>query len=250
MRKTALLVSVASLLAVGVTDANAQFGDLIKGLKGAAEGISKAATEAPKAPPAPAAAPAPVAPPAAAQAAPQAAQAPQPAPQATATPAAAKKLDLEWPESEYAFACNVKGKTLAVSKHFDSDDPNMRVSYGKRDARTQLSELDFRTDAKNPLLVNEINGQRRTVTSVYFTVKDTTYSISKCDGMMCSPEETYWMSSFKGGKLVNQAACDEEPVIDWNMPVATDKAGKIRTNPSMKDVIQVRPSKINFDWQR
>jgi hypothetical protein len=238
MKKVLVQIVCVSMFSLGCTTASAQLGDFLKGLKSAVEEGVKAPVE-PAGKPAPSSAPAaPSTPP------------PQTSAQPTRKSTAGKKLDLEWPESEYLFACNIKGKTLSVSKHLDSDDPNIRVSYGKRDEKTLLTDLDFRSTPKIPLLITEQFGQRRTITSIYFTLKDSTYSISRCEGMMCNPEEMYWLAIYKNGKLGSQEFCEEEPMIDWNMPVLTDKSGKLRTNPSMKDVMQVRPSKINFDLHK
>ena len=139
-----IIVSTVSVLIFSFTSpsAMAQLSDLLKGIKNAVEGGSVVPLD-PVAKPAPS---------------------PKPAAQVTSKPveqppvksAAEKKLELEWPESEYLFACNIKGKTFAISKHFDSDDPNIRISYGKRDAKTQLSELDFRSTSKVPLLVKRV----------------------------------------------------------------------------------------------
>lgn len=173
----------------------------------------------------------------------------QSAPPSAAKAAPVKKLDLEWPESEYAFACTIKGKTLSISNHLDSDDPYMLVAYGKRDAKTMKTSLDFRTSAKETLLMTEQTSQKKSVTTVYFTVKGVTYGISRCEGMFCSPDQinNYWLSTFKGGKLTSQEVCEEEPVIEMKMPVKTDKAGKIITRA--KEFLQVRASKLNFDLQ-
>ncbi len=248
MLKTAPLASLALWLSLGLSPAHAQFGDFMKNFKGAVDGMAKlpaAPAPAPITSPAtaPMAVPAPVA---------AAAPAPVPVPVAAAQPApqaAAKKLDLEWPESEYAFACTSKGKTLSISNHFDSGDPYMLVAYGKRDAKTMQTSLDFRTTSKEPLLITEQTSQKKTITTVYFTVKGATYGISRCEGMFCNPEQTntYWLSTFKGGKLASQEVCEEEPVIDMKMPVKTDKAGKMITQA--KEFLQVRASRLDFDLQ-
>ena len=99
MRMSVYSVCLALALSGGATAAHAQVNDLLKGLNKAVEGVRQA-------------------------------------PAAATKQVAKKKLDLDMPESEYAFACSIKGKTLAVAKNFNSDDPNMSVSLGKRDPKS------------------------------------------------------------------------------------------------------------------
>ena len=229
---------LVSLLSVG--SAHAQFGNLLKDLKSATEG----ATQNQKVEP------------------PQTQQQTQPAKQqpfvpgpatkensAPATQPAAQKTASKGPPAtsrEIAFQCKVNGKELIYGNNLDSDDPNITVRMANVNAKPLLMDYDWRSEAKDTLYLTVETGNRVSVTTVYFKVKQMTYGISFCEGMMCgNPNQPYSFAIFNGDKKVKQEFCDEDTASEFNFPVKADKNGKLSSQ--QKNVLVLKKSPLKFN---
>ena len=147
---------------------------------------------------------------------------------------------------EIAFQCKVNGKELMYGNNLDSDDPNIYVRMANVNAKPLLMDYDWRSEAKDPLYLTEEAGNRVSVTTVYFKVKQMTYGISFCEGMMCgNPNQPYSFAIFNGDKKVKQEFCDEDTASEFNFPVKADKNGKLSSQ--LKSVIVLKKSPLKFD---
>ena len=229
---------LVSFLSAG--SAHAQFGNLLKDLKSATEG----ATQNQKVEP------------------PQTQQQTQPTKQQpfvpgpatkensapTAQPAAQKTVPKGPPATsrDIAFQCKVNGKELIYGNNLDSDDPNINVRMANVNAKPLLMDYDWRSEAKDTLYLTEETGNRVSVTTVYFKVKQMTYGISFCEGMMCgNPNQPYSFTIFNGDKKVKQEFCDEDTASEFNFPVKADKNGKLSSQ--LKNVLVLKKSPLKFN---
>jgi hypothetical protein len=76
------------------------------------------------------------------------------------------------------------------------------------------------------------------LTSVYFKSKDTTYSITTCEGMECNPDNSAWLSVVKGNKkIAGSGFCDAGTSSGFeNLPLTYDKTGTYRMLKKSDDV--------------
>ena len=214
-----------SILLIGLFStgtAHAQFGNLLNDLKSAIDGASQnQKTEQ-------------------AQSSKQQPVTPAPATQKTAPkgpPATSRDI---------AFQCKVNGKDLIYKNNLDSDDPNISVRMANVNAKTLPTDYDWRSEYKDPLYLTEETGNRVSVTTVYFKVKQMTYGISYCEGMMCgNPNQPYSFAIFNGDKKVSQEFCDEDTASEFNFPVKADKNGKLASQ--LKEVIVIKKSPLKFN---
>ena len=208
--------------------AQAQFGSFLKDLKSATEGIVQ--SQRPEVAP------------------------PPPAPSKESTPPAASsssptKLTPKGPPEKnpfIAFQCKINGKDLIYRNNLDSDDPNISVRMENVNSKALLVDYDWRSEAKDPLYVSEETGNRALLTTVYFKVKQTTYGITLCEGMMCgNVNKPYSFAVFNGDKKISSDLCDEDTASEFNFPIKTDKNGKLLTQ--QKNVLTIKKSTLKFN---
>jgi hypothetical protein len=148
------------------------------------------------------------------------------------------------PNSDTAFSCRIAGKQLVFSKNFASEDPNISVNFNLVDVTKP--DVDFRTTFKEPMMLSINDGNRQQITSYYFKIKQMTYAISHCEGMLCgNPNQPYWFTVFENNKKINQDDCDENTATDFKFPIEIDKKGNAVTQ--MKDVLIIKKSNLKFD---
>ena len=210
----------AVLVCVLSTNAYAQFGGLMDTIKKQAEQI----TASPKTEPAPVATNT----------------------NTTSNKSAAKEAPSNKfkPNQDTAFSCKINGKQLVYTNNLASDDHNISVNFNWVDAKNP--ENDFRTTYKEPMLLSINEGNKATITTYYFKIKQMTYAISHCDGMLCgNPSQPYWFTVFDNNKKVKQDDCDENTASDFNFPIDTDKKGNVKTQN--KDVLIIKKSTLKLD---
>ena len=209
--------------------AHAQFGSFLKDLKSVTEGIVQSQR-------------------------PEVAPVPPPAPSKESSPPAASsssptKLTPKGPPEKspfIAFQCKINGKDLIYRNNLDSDDPNISVRMENVNAKALLMDYDWRSEAKDPLFVSEETGNRALLTTVYFKVKQITYSISLCEGMMCgNVNQPYSFAVFNGDKKISSDLCDEDTASEFNFPIKTDKNGKLLTQ--QKSILTIKKSSLKFN---
>jgi Sec-independent protein translocase protein TatA len=170
-------------------------------------------------------------------------------PAQTSSPPNSQKAQIKGPpaKSEFiAFQCLINGKEIIYRNNFDSDDRNINVRMANVYTKPQLMDYDWRTDHKDPLQFTEEKGNRLTVSTVYFKIKQMTYGISHCEGMMCgNPNQPYSFTIFDGSKKIKQEFCDEDTASEFNFPLKTDRNGKVSTQ--IKEAIIVKPSPLKFN---
>ena len=111
---------------------------------------------------------------------------------------------------------------------------------------TKYPEYDFTTNYKNPMMMSINEGNKQTITTYYFKIKQMTYAISHCEGMLCgNPSQPYWFTVFDNNKKIKQDDCDENTATDFNFPIDIDKKGTVKTQ--MKDVLIIKKSTLKFD---
>jgi hypothetical protein len=143
-----------------------------------------------------------------------------------------------------AFACKIEGKQLVYTKNLDSEDPNISVNFNLIDVTSNTS--DFRSTFKEPIMLSINEGNRQTITSYYFQIKQMTYAISHCEGMQCgNPSQPYWFTVFENNKKIKQDDCDENTATDFKFPIITEKNGMIKTQD--KNVMIIKKSNLKFD---
>jgi hypothetical protein len=148
------------------------------------------------------------------------------------------------PNTNTAFACKIEGKQLVYTKNLDSDDPNISVNFNLVDVTS--NESDFRTTFKEPIMLSINEGNRQTITSYYFQVKQITYAISHCEGMQCgNPSQPYWFTVFENNKKIKQDDCEDNTATDFKFPIITEKNGIIKTQD--KNVLIIKKSNLKFD---
>jgi len=148
------------------------------------------------------------------------------------------------PNSDTAFSCRIAGKQLVFSKNFASEDPNISVNFNLVDVTKP--DVDFRTTFKEPMMLSINDSNRQQITSYYFKIKQMTYAISHCEGMLCgNPNQPYWFTVFENNKKINQDDCDENTATDFKFPIEIDKKGNAVTQ--MKDVLIIKKSNLKFD---
>ena len=223
--------------------AHAQFGGFLKDLKSAAEGIVQ--NQRPETVPVPA--------PAQSQNTKQETFVPGPPSKENTPPVASSSSPTKAtpkgpPEKSplIAFQCKINGKELIYRNNLDSDDPNISVRMESVNAKPLLMDYDWRSEAKDPLYVSEETGNRALLTTVYFKVKQTTYSISLCEGMMCgNVNQPYSFAVFNGDKKISSDLCDEDTASEFNFPIKSDKNGKLLTQ--QKSVLMIKKSSLKFN---
>jgi hypothetical protein len=148
------------------------------------------------------------------------------------------------PNINTAFACKIEGKQLVYTKNLDSEDPNISVNFNLIDVTSNTS--DFRSTFKEPIMLSINEGNRQTITSYYFQIKQMTYAISHCEGMQCgNPSQPYWFTVFENNKKIKQDDCDENTATDFKFPIITEKNGMIKTQD--KNVLIIKKSNLKFD---
>jgi hypothetical protein len=148
------------------------------------------------------------------------------------------------PNINTAFACKIEGKQLVYTKNLDSDDPNISVNFNLVDVTSNVS--DFRTTFKEPIMLSINEGNRQTITSFYFQVKQMTYAISHCEGMQCgNPSQPYWFTVFENNKKIKQDDCDDNTATDFKFPIIAEKNGTIKTQD--KNILIIKKSNLKFD---
>ena len=142
-----------------------------------------------------------------------------------------------------AFSCKINGKALIYCKTFETEEPYLSVTLN-HDYDSGKNDLSYNSD-QGPLFLSQEEEYRRSVTTVYFSVKNMTYGISECNGMHCNPDERYWFTTFKGTEKVNQLVCEPGTETSFEFPVVYDKKGKLVAQ--MKRVLAIKQSKFKFD---
>lgn len=228
-------IILAALLTTG--SAHAQFGNLLKDIKSATEGVLQNKNAEPVQ--------------SQDQQLKQQPFTPGPATNENSTPVAKANQNETTnrppqPSPYIAFQCKINGKELVYGNNLDSDDPNINVRMANVNAKPLQMDYDWRSEAKDPLYLTEETGNRFSVTTVYFKIKQMTYGISFCQGMMCgNPNQPYSFAIFSGDKKVKQEFCDEDSASEFNFPVKVDKNGKLTSQ--MKDVIIIKKSALKFN---
>jgi hypothetical protein len=148
------------------------------------------------------------------------------------------------PTIDTAFSCKIEGKQLVFTKNLDSDDPNISVNFNLIDVTSNTH--DFRSTFKDPIMLSINEGNRQTITSYYFQIKQMTYAISHCEGMQCgNPSQPYWFTVFDNNKKIKQNDCDENTSTDFNFPISMDKNGTVKMQN--KNVLIIKKSNLKFD---
>jgi hypothetical protein len=229
-----IYLSLALSLVIVSNSATAQFGGLLNQLKDQVTDAINSGSSSPKTP----------APPQVNAPTPPKVNAPAPPtvnPSTTAIDTSSNKFQ---PNSDTAFSCRIAGKQLVFSKNFASEDPNISVNFNLVDVTK--SAVDFRTTFKEPMMLSINDGNRQQITSYYFKIKQMTYAISHCEGMLCgNPNQPYWFTVFENNKKINQGDCDENTATDFKFPIEIDKKGNAVTQ--MKDVLIIKKSNLKFD---
>jgi len=148
------------------------------------------------------------------------------------------------PTVDTAFSCKIEGKQLVFTKNLDSEDPNISVNFNLVDVTSNT--YDYRSTYKEPIMLSINDGNRQTITSYYFQIKQMTYAISHCEGMQCgNPSQPYWFTVFDNNKKIKQNDYDENTSTDFNFPFSMDKNGTVKMQN--KNVLIIKKSNLKFD---
>lgn len=118
------------------------------------------------------------------------------------------------------FSCKVGGKQVTLCGAQLGDVFNITFYQGTN------AVAEFTQGEKN-LTVADYTAGKITLSSVYFKNNNTTYAITKCDGMECNPDKDSWLSIIKGGKKAKGSGfCESGTSTGFtDLPFTFDKKG-------------------------
>ena len=117
------------------------------------------------------------------------------------------------------FSCKVGGKVVSLCGAQLGDNFNIMLNIG--------SEIVAEISQGEKITITDYPAGNVGLLSVHFKVKDTTYALTKCDGMECNPDKDTWVSVIKGKKKVKGSGfCEPGSSTGFtNLPLIVDKKG-------------------------